>query len=322
MRARSEQPLVTRRISEVVPPDETKRWLIRSLFSRGVGLVGGQPKNLKTWIATEFAYAIATAEKALGRFEVDQKGPVLVFFAEDDLGAMRGRFEDVAKARGGTLDEMPVHLIDVPALFLDDADHLRALRATVARIKPRLLILDPFVRLVRRSDENSAAEVSHVLGSLRELQRTFDVAVLLVHHMRKAPSSHVSQQLRGSGDFSAWSDSAVYITRHQDQRLLTIEHRAAASPPPLLVRLEEAPAPHLVIIDATQTRAGDGADPLRAVILERLRITKRPESTLALRNAVKVRKATLVAALEALRAQGLVARTSAGWTLSSKEKSP
>ncbi len=312
MRARSEPTLPVRHVRDVTERDETKRWLVRSIWTAGVGLIGGQAKQLKTYVATELAYAVATGEKALGRFEVERHGAVLGFFAEDELPEMRGRFQGVAKVRGRDLDDLPVHLIDVPVLYLDQPDHLKKLRATVAKLKPRLLILDPFVRLVRNSDENSAAEVSAVLGTLREIQRTFDVAILLVHHMRKARSSHVSQQLRGSGDFSAWSDSAIYITRHGEDRLLTIEHRTAAPPPPIVVRLEDQPAPHLVVVDAGDASAA--SESLHRAILEHLEMARRPQSALAIRNAVKVRKAFLIAALRELQKQGLVKQTSAGWT--------
>lgn len=305
--------LPVRRIADVEVKTEQKRWLIRLLFSAGVGVVGGLPKSFKTWLASELSYAVATGQKAMGRFDVEQTGPVLVFQAEDDLSSMRARFEGIAHARGARLAQIPIFLIDVPALHLDDASQLEALRHTVSKIKPRLLVLDPFVRLVRAIDENSAAEVSAILGALREIQRSFDVAVLLVHHMRKAPSAHLGQQLRGSGDFSAWSDSAIYITRSGDDRLLTIEHRAAPAPHPVLIRLDQTPAPHLVVVDDPRSLEPRDA-PLAGAILERLRLVPRPQSTVALRNVLKIRKASLVAALEALSREGLVMRSSAGWS--------
>jgi RecA-family ATPase len=46
-------------------------------------------------------------------------------------------------------------------------------------LQPRLLILDPFVRL-HRIDENASGEVAPLLAYLRELQRQHDVAVLVV----------------------------------------------------------------------------------------------------------------------------------------------
>ena len=126
------------------------------------------------------AVAVASGKDALGRFPVKLAGPVLVYAAEDDLPSMRARFQAVADARGVALKDTPVYLIDLPALRLDDHDQLRRLHMTVASLGPRLLVLDPFIRVVRL-DENSAQEVSAVLGSLRALQRELDVAVLLVH---------------------------------------------------------------------------------------------------------------------------------------------
>ena len=69
--------------------------------------------------------------------------------------------------------------------LLDHLDDRRRLQETVARIAPRLVVLDPLVRL-HGVDENTVADVAPILGSLRDLQRRFETAVLLVHHARKS----------------------------------------------------------------------------------------------------------------------------------------
>ena len=51
---------------------------------------------------------------------------------------------------------------------LDLAGDRRDLADTVARLQPRLLVLDPFVRL-HRIDENASGEVAPLLAYLREL---------------------------------------------------------------------------------------------------------------------------------------------------------
>ena len=49
---------------------------------------------------------------------------------------------------------------------------------------------------------------------------------------------HLGQSLRGSSDLHAWTDSACYLVRRPDDRLqLTVEHRSAPAPDPLLLRL-------------------------------------------------------------------------------------
>jgi AAA domain len=83
------------------------------------------------------------------------------------------------------LDRLPLGLITVDGLRLDLQPHRERLSATLAKIRPRLLVLDPLVRL-HRGDENSSAEISELLGFLRSMQREHQVAIVLVHHVRKS----------------------------------------------------------------------------------------------------------------------------------------
>ena len=82
------------------------------------------------------------------------------------------------------LANLDIQVITVPALRLDIEVDRCNLAETVDRLRPRLLILDPFVRL-HRIDENASGEVAPLLAYLRELQRRYGVAVLVVHHARK-----------------------------------------------------------------------------------------------------------------------------------------
>ena len=312
-------PFPVRRIHEVEPRSSEQRWLVDQLFARSsVGLIGGPAKAFKTWVAAELALAVAAGTPAFGRFAAPDPGPVLFFGAEDSPPDLRARFDNIARWRGVDLASVPLLLLDVAQLRLDDAIHLRRLHRTVARHKPRLLVLDPFVRLVAGLDENSARDVSAVLGALRTLQREHDVTILLVHHMRKSPAAHPAQQLRGSGDFSAWLDSGLYLTRHGDERVLVVEHRSAPAPPPFRLRLAPGDTPHLIIhgtADAADDAPVTTDDPLQARVVERLRTTPRPQPAQQLRDALHVRKADLLTALRALVDRGLVVRTEHGWVL-------
>lgn len=318
----SERPVEAfpvRHVASIPPKPKEAQWLVDKLWAAsGVGVLGGLPKTLKTWLATELALAVSTGTKALGCFAAMTPGPVLFFAAEDDPPAMRTRFDAVATARGIRLQDAPVLLLDLAELRLDHPAHIVRLGRTVASTRARLLILDPFVR-VARIDENSSQEVSAVLGALRTIQRDHDVAVLLVHHMRKSPSPHPGQQLRGSSDFAAWLDSGLYLLRNGSNLLLCAEHRAAPAPPPVSLRLALDPAPHLVVIEQRIPSNQSPADPLQAALLELLRRSKRPVPTLALRDALKVRKATLLDTLHSLRNAGQLVRYQDGWSLTAQE---
>ena len=313
-------PFPVRRVHEIEARANERRWLVDELFaSAAVGLLGGPPKAFKTWVAAELALAVAAGTPAFGRFAVPVPGPVLFFGAEDSPPDLRSRFDHIARWRGVDLAKVPLFLLDIAQLRLDDAGHLDRLHHTVALHAPRLLVLDPFVRLVTGLDENSARDVSAVLGALRTLQRERDVTILLVHHMRKSPAAHPAQQLRGSGDFSAWLDSGLYLTRDGDDRVLVVEHRSAPAPPPFRLRLVPGDAPHLVIQDSLGADAAiANGDPLHARVLERLRAVSRPHSTQALRDVLRVRKADLLTALRALADRGVVTKTTDGWTIAGR----
>ena len=90
----------------------------------------------------------------------------------------------------------------------------------------RLVVLDPLVRL-HGVDENAVAEVAPILGFLRDIQRRFGAAVLLVHHARKSAAARPGQALRGSSELHAWGDSNLYLRRRDKQIVMTVEHRAA-----------------------------------------------------------------------------------------------
>ena len=308
-------PFPVRHVAQVEERPKEQAWLVEGLWAlRAVGFVAAPPKTAKTWLGCELALAVATGAPALGRFAVPHPGSVLFYGAEDDQPSLRARFEGIARARGLALADARLFLLDVNELRLDRPDHVARLRATIAVHGPALVVLDPFVRLTR-IDENSAAEVSAVLGDLRVIQRELGTGILLAHHTRKSPSGHKGYQLRGSGDFAAWHDSALYLSGCPDDLVLDVEHRGALAPDPLRLRLVKGASPHLEITDAPSPRALATEDPLQAAILERLAAASRPTSTSELRDVLRARKQTVTNAIAALERAGRIVRRDGGWVV-------
>ena len=311
----SVQPLPTLRVSDVEPPPPGTPWLIENIWMvAGVGLLGGQAKVCKTYLAAELSLAVATGRHALGRYPTLAPGPVLFYGAEDTMIALRGRFEGLATTRGCDFKDLAIYLIDVPVLRLDRHDDLQRLRAAIDKCRPKLLVLDPFVRLVGNIDENSSSDVSAILGSLRAIQRDHDVAIMVVHHARKSPAANPNQAYRGSSDFAAWSDSNLFLTRNAGKLILNVEHRSAPSPDPIHLTFDQEPAPHLVPAEQSPP-ANPQPDTLQAKIQQELDKNARPLFTVELRERLRRRKSDVVAALEGLRADGVVRRGSNGWEL-------
>lgn len=307
------EPFAARRVASVQPRPPDQKWLVQDLWlASGVGILAGAPKLGKTYLAAEIAVAVAAGDQVLAR-PAHIRGPVLFYGAEDDLPDLRERFEGLASIRGLEIDRLDVDLLDTPSLRLERNEDLLRLRATVEHYQPRLLVLDPFIRIAH-IDENSAADVSMILSSLRTIQRDYNVAVLVIHHSRKSPAAHPSMAMRGSSDFAAWSDSNLFLTRRKHSLTLTIEHRSAPAPEPIACRLVAEPVPHLSLDVETQNPQ-DSPNQLETDVLALLTAAGRPITTTDLRVQLRKRKADVTAALDALRLQGKVQRQPLGWTL-------
>jgi hypothetical protein len=309
------KPLPTLRAAQIAAaPSSAPSWLIEGLWgAQAVGIIGGEPKCCKSFLALDLAVAVASGTPCLRRFPAGQHGTVLLFAAEDDAVVVRRRLEGITAVAGVDFESLDVHLITVPALRLDRDGDRQALAATVAHLRPKLLVLDPFVRL-HCIDENAAAEVAPLLAYLRRLQRDLHSGVALVHHARKgAAHERGGQALRGSSEFHAWGDSNLYMRRIGGQLQLSIEHRAApgrdwmplalAENPPVLEVVDQQPAPSRVQ-PSCQER-------IEKVLAE----AEKPLSQSQIRSIVHVRASDVSQAMAALVADGRVVRTGGGYLL-------
>jgi hypothetical protein len=310
--ATAHPPLTVVRAADIQMPQQTPTlWLIEHLWGNSaVGVIGGSPKCGKSWLALELAVAVASGRPCLGHFAVPAAGPVLLYAAEDTPLQVRHRIEQLCQARGAPFETLELRLILEPTLRIDRAADIDRLRTTLARQHYRLLILDPYVRL-QAADENNATEVAAILATLRELSRSFSLALLLVHHARKSPGDVAGQALRGSSDFHAWGDCNLYLRRRSYELLLTVEHRAAAAPPPLTLVLAHDPLRLEIVRHADDPSAADPS--LEQRLLGAL--AKGPAHLEQLRAAVAARKQSVTRALHTLEETGRVVRHAHGWQL-------
>ncbi|MCP4872205.1 MAG: AAA family ATPase [Proteobacteria bacterium] len=310
-------------MGELDAADAQPRWLVDSLWShQAVGFVAGQPKLGKTFLALDLALSVATGTPCLDTFAVAEPGNVLVYLAEDPPAMVRQRLASLCRHRDLDLDTVAVHVITAASLRLDLEDDRRRLEEVVQRLKPRLLVLDPLVRLHRRN-ENRCDEISELLSFLRQLQRTHGLAVVVVHHMRKGGAQRGGQALRGSGDLHAWTDSALYLQAGRGATVLSIEHRAAPASDPIELQLcaprDASTLPYLEVVRRHTAPPSASAAPAPAPLTERvlatLRSHPRPLTRVELRAQLRVNNQRLGQAIDDLQRRGLLTRTARGWQI-------
>ena len=295
---------------------EQRRWLVTGLWAeQAVGILGGEPNICKSFLALDLAVAVAAGSRCLCHFPVPHPGRVLLYAVEDALEIVRLRLDGICLATGVPLRTLDLQVITAPSVRLDLPADRHRLEHIVATLKPRLLILDPFVRL-HCVDENSAADVAPLLAFLRALQRQHQLAVVVVHHAKKGANRlRDGQALRGSSEFHAWGDSNLYLRRHRDDLTLTVEHRAAPSPDPIPLTLtSDGDALALAVTDRSDPGIPSSLS-LDDRITGALADAAAPLSVAQLRPLCRVRNATLYRHLAALCSQGILLKSGAGYRL-------
>jgi hypothetical protein len=311
------------RAAELEERGHEAQWLVEPLMPRrGVAMIGGAPKCAKSWAGLDLALSVASGTPCFGQFPVAEAAPALIYLAEDPAAVVKARLAGVCRHRGLDLAALPIDVITVPVLRLDLERDRARLGETVRTRRPRVLLLDPFVRL-HRINENDAGEVSALLAYLRALEREHELAIVLVHHARKNGSAgaQAGQGLRGSGDFYAFVDSLLYLRRTRDQLHLTVEHRAASAPPPVELALRGNPTEtHLEIVSATAAATDRAATPparqphqLDARVLRVLAGASTPMSRAAIRAVMHCRNQSIGEALARLAQAGLAVREGDLW---------
>ena len=308
------------KVKDLMQHPEQQPWLIESLWGDGaVGIVGGTPKCCKSWLALDMAVSVASQTPCLGTFQVPKQGKVLLFPAEDAAHNVRNRIEAICSHRRLDINELDLYVITAATMRLDLAEDQQMLTKTVDRLRPKLLILDPLVRL-HRLDENSAADISSLLGFLRGLQRNFATAIVLVHHAGKKQRAQPGQALRGSSDLHAFGDSNAYLIRRKNNLVLTLEHRSAKPPKPIELQLLSDPDGSGTHLEPTSCSENKADSSLNDRILLLLQNNNSPLTRTALRQQLKVNNQRLGTALVDLEQQGLTVRSAKGWLFAGHSK--
>ncbi len=145
------------------------------------------------------------------------------------------------------------------------------------------------------------------------MQRTFDTAIVLVHHASKKQRAQPGQALRGSSDLHAFGDSNAYLARKQAQLVLTLEHRAAKAPDPITLALVSTAAGDHTHLEVRSEISPNPSATLSERALLVLQNAAKPLSRKSLRETLKVNNQRLGNALEALEKQEIIVHTARGW---------
>jgi len=221
----------------------TASYLVDDIWpENSVGFSSGQPGSFKTWFDLELAVAVSSGALAFGVFET-KKAKVLMFNGEDDPSTItRARIEAITRAKGLSLKDLDLLMLDIPLLQIDNQIDQKKFEETIKIHRPALVILDPF-RNIHSLDEDKASQLAPLLNFFRSIQRKYETGIKLTHHDRKPNKDDYKMRresrTRGSNALEGWRDTAIYLDRRRtsNEVAVMINHRGLKAPEPFDFRL-------------------------------------------------------------------------------------
>lgn len=197
-------------------------WLIKDLLAdETYGMLAGEKKSQKTWLACEIALAIASGRPAFGTLEVVRPGQVLMLVGEGGMKFFAQRMMRLAEAKGIAWEEF----VTLPFSFTFDVASSQSerfkdsLAETLALTKPVLVIIDPWYTYHGLDTEGTNLyQEGTKLAELQNLCLSNGASLLVVHHFKKGAGKDDLDKMAFAG-IGEWVDS-----------WLSVSHREPADP--------------------------------------------------------------------------------------------
>jgi len=100
-----------------------------------------------------------------------------------------------------------------------------ALRQRIHRLYASVVIFDVMANFMPGADENSVAEVSPMMNTLREIANQTGTTFNLIHHLNKGGNTDLSYRARGSSETLGSVDITIVVahkTQHSSHSMRTI----------------------------------------------------------------------------------------------------
>lgn len=190
---------------------EPLRWIIPAILPEGVSLLVGSPKIGKSWLALDLCVSKALGGDVLGEIKNIVPGESLYLALEDNQRRLQRRLN--SRLRGRRAPEGMHITCEWPGMASGGVQHLRDWIA--ANPNCRLVIIDTLARFRPPSNAKKGIyEQDHDIGTaLIGIAAEFQIAIVLIHHDRKAESEDILQCISGSQGLAGGVDNVLILRR-------------------------------------------------------------------------------------------------------------
>jgi RecA-family ATPase len=196
------------------------KWIVENIVPSGATIIAGGPKIGKSWAALSIGVAVASGGMALGHIKA-VVGDVLALCLEDNHSRLQRRLrvlcpEGLAPARLHTA-------IKWPKIGEGFAEAVREWAKSV--LDARLVIVDTAAKVRKQRTKGADAYLDDyaVFGSLKELADELNIAVIIVHHVRKEKADNVLDTVLGTQGVAGSVDTILVMAKLQTEQAKTVK---------------------------------------------------------------------------------------------------
>jgi DNA-binding Lrp family transcriptional regulator len=190
------------------------RWAVPGLIAEGVSVFAGPPKVGKSWLMLGVGLAVATGGKALSRVDVES-GPVLYLALEDTPRRLKARLSTMLRT-----DPAPDTLtLATTCPPLSQGGDERIGLWLKQHPDARLVVVDVFARIRGTTPAGvSAYDADYTaVARAKTVADAHGVAMVLVHHVRKAEAADFLEAVSGTNGLAGAADSVLVLKRSRGE---------------------------------------------------------------------------------------------------------
>lgn len=212
-------------------------WMINDwLPAETILFMVSPPASFKTWISIDLAVSVAGGFDFMGKYPVNDPGPVLIFQQEDNHGSMVSRLATIIQSkRAGTdkdsmfMPDLPIYIQTTRNLTFDNPQRVDELEQLLIKYKPKLVIVDPLYSAIPIDDYMSKGV--EYMFPLKTFRDKYKCTFVLSHHSKKSTSDSSIDRadLWGSQFLNAFLESGWQIRKNGETSVRIKRHFKVAS---------------------------------------------------------------------------------------------
>ena len=201
------------------------QWIVEGYVPEGLSILAGRQKLGKTWLALDWAIAVACGGAAMGSIYCEQ-GDVLYIDLENGHRRIQGRINTLFPSERNMPDLNRLDWVnDAPQLNKGFIQALDDWRMSVEN--PRFVVVDVLQRIkpAGKAGQTSYESDYDAMSALQSWAMEHRIAVVCLHHTRKGGADDPLEALSGSNGLSACADTTLLLDRDGNGTTLYVRGR-------------------------------------------------------------------------------------------------